>query len=146
MAKQTYWLDGRQIDEDEAFDAQSVMRDGVSMRVKTMMRDGVEVAKGIMMCDEPVPLGDHVVTDSEGRMLVDAYGSPLSPKYGRKGYTFVDTSNRERKIDDTHPDMRKAALSNAWKGGAEPGDVIIVDGRTLVGAGYTRHTTRVCAR
>ena len=63
MANHTYWFDGRQIDEDEAFDERGVLHDGVTTRVKTMMRDGVEVAEGIMMYDEPVPLGYQLVTD-----------------------------------------------------------------------------------
>ena len=139
MAKQknTYWFDGRQISEEEAFDARGVLRDGVTTRVKTMMRDGIEVAEGLMMHDTPVPLGDHVVTDSKGRTLVDAYGSPLSPKYGRKGYTFVDTNNRERKIDDSHPDVQKAYISNNWKNGVEPGDVVNINGRPMIGLHYT---------
>ena len=145
MAKQkdTYWFDGRQISEDEAFDENGIMRDGVGTRVRTMMRDGIEVAEGIMMHDTPVPLGYQLVTDGEGRTLTDAFGTPLSPHHGRKGYTFVDNSNCKRPIDDSHPDVQKAYLSNAWKGGHfELGDQVVVEGRPMVGTHYT-HATHV---
>ena len=135
--KQTYWFEGRQISEEEAFDSRGILRDGVSTQIPTMWRDGVEVTQGIQMYDTPVPLGDLVVTDSEGRTLVDAFGQPLSPKFGRMGYAFVDNSNRERPVDDSHPGVQKAYISSAWKNGVEPGDVVNINGRPMVGTQFT---------
>ena len=139
MAKHTYWRDGRQIDELEAFDSNGVMRDGVGMRVGTMMRDGVEVAEGIMMFDRPVPLGDPVVTDSGGRALVDAFGSPISTHYGRKGYTFIDA---DRSVREENYQLRKAQLSAAWKGGLELGDNVDIGGRHMRVAGNNHEGTK----
>ena len=142
MAKQTYWLDGRQIDEDEAFDSNGVMRDGVGMRVATMMRDGVEVAEGIMMYDRPVPLGDstdNFLTDGEGRALVDAFGSPLSPHYDRRGYTFIDA---DRSVREQNHQLRKAELSAAWKGGLKLNDEVIIDGERMRVAGNNRENNK----
>ena len=114
MAKANYFtLDGDPLTEDEATNPDGTLRSGVRMHVPMFMRDG------------------------NGRTLVDAYGEPLPPKFGRRGYAFVDNSNRERPIDDSHPDVQKAYISSYWKGGLEPGDFITVDGRTLVGDGYT---------
>ena len=142
MAKQTYWFDGRQIPEDDAFDSNGVMRDGVGMRVGTMMRDGVEVAEGIMMYDEPVPLGDSTddfLTDSEGRALVDAFGAPLSTHYGRKGYAFMDA---DRSVREQNYQLRKAQLSSAWRGGLTLGDEVIIDGERMRVAGNNRENNK----
>ena len=133
--KNTYWFDGRQIDESEAFDSNGVMRDGVGLRVGTMMRDGVEVAEGIMMFDQPVPLGYQVVTDSNGRTLVDAFNEPLSPHYGRKGYTFIDA---DRSIREQNHQLRKAELSARCKGGLQLGDEVIIDGERMKVCGNSR--------
>ena len=135
--KQTYWRDNRQLTEEEAFDERGVLRDGVCARVKTMMRDGKEIAENIMMYDNPVPLGYQLVTDGEGRTLVDAMGTPLDPTYSRRGYVFTDNTNRERPIDESHPDVQKAYISNNWKNGVEPGDVVTINGRQMIGTHYT---------
>ena len=141
--KHAYWFDGRQIDELEAFDENGVMRDGVGMRVGTMMRDGVEFAENIMMFDHPVPLGDHVVndflTDSEGRALVDAFGSPLSTHYGRKGYAFMDA---DRSVREQSYQLRKAKLSNAWRGGLQLGDNVDIGGQRMRMVGNSREGDR----
>ena len=113
MARKHYYIDNEEIAEEDAFDENGIIRDGVTTRFPMFM------------------------TDSEGRTLVDAMGAPLDPSYTRRGYVFADNSNRERPIDDNHPDVQKAYLSNAWKGGVKPGDVVTIDGRTLVGARYT---------
>ena len=119
------------------------MRDGVGMRVGTMMRDGVEVAENIMMFDHPVPLGDHVVndflTDSEGRALVDAFGSPLSTHYGRKGYAFMDA---DRSVREQSYQLRKAKLSNAWRGGLQLGDNVDIGGQRMRMVGNSREGDR----
>ena len=113
MAKQTYWFDGRQISEDEALENE-VVRDGVATRFSTFM------------------------TDSAGNVLTDAFNQPLDPTYNRRGYVFSDNTNRSPLCDDDHRDVRKFALSNAWKGGHfEPGDAMIYEGKVMVGTKYT---------
>ena len=139
MAKQTYWFDGRQISEEDAFDENGVMRDGVGMRVGTMMRDGIEVAEGIMMFDRPVPLGDLVVTDSEGRMLVDAFGEPINPRWNRRGFVYMDA---DRSIREENCQLRKAELSARWKGGLQLGDEVIIDGERMRVSGSNREGTK----
>ena len=110
MAKRYYYtLDGDPLTEDEAIDENGIIRDGVTTRFPLFM------------------------TDSDGRTLTDAFNQPLDPTYSRRGYVFTDNNNRERVVDDSHPDVQKAYLSNAWKGGVKPGDVVTIDGRTLVG-------------
>ena len=116
MPKARYYRlnDGVELTEDEALDEQGCMRSGVRMHVSAYM------------------------TDFNNRMLVDAFGEPLSPKYGRKGYAFVDNSNRLPPSDDDHRDVRKFALSNAWKGGHfEPGDAFVYEGTPMVATHYT---------
>ena len=113
MPKQTYWLDGRQISEDEALE-NGVMKDGVGMRFSTFM------------------------TDSNGHTLTGTFNKPLDPTYNRRGYVFTDNTNRSPPCDDDHPDVRKFALSRAWQGGHfEPGDAFVYEGTPMVA---TKHT------
>ena len=114
MARKHYYIDNEEIGEADAFDENGVMRDGVTTRFPMFM------------------------TDSAGNVLTDAFNEPLGPRWTCRGYVFSDNSNRPPPSDDDHPDVRKFALSNAWKGGHfEPGDAMIYEGKVMVGTKYT---------
>ena len=66
MARKHYYIDNEEIAEEDAFDENGIIRDGVTTRFPIFM------------------------TDSEGRTLVDAMGAPLDPSYTRRG-TFLPT-------------------------------------------------------
>ena len=115
-AKKAYYYDiatGDPIDEEDALEDSGIMRDGVALKVPMFMRD------------------------SAGNVLTDAMGEPLDPRWNCRGFVFVDNSNRERVIDDLHPDVQKAYISSAWKGGVKPGDVVNINGRQMIGTHFT---------
>ena len=113
MARRHYYLDNEEIAEADAFDENGIIRDGVTTRFPIFM------------------------TDSSGNVLTDAMGAPLDPSYTRRGYVFTDNINRERPIDNSHPDVQKAYIGNAWKNGVEPGDVVNINGRQMIGTHFT---------
>ena len=117
MANKTYWFDGEQIDEEDAFGENGIIRDGVHVRVPMMMRD------------------------SAGRTLVDAFGTPLSPNYGRRGYAFVDADNSQRCRE--HYDYQKEELSARWKGGLSNGDPVRIADRNLEVIGHNPENGKV---
>ena len=96
-------------------DDDTVLRDGEYVRVPLMMRDG----------DDD---GDNFLTDSDGRVLTDAFGEPLFTKYNRRGFVYIDA---DRSVREENYQLRKAELSNAWKGGLQDGDHVDIDGRNM---------------
>ena len=105
-------------------DDDDILQDGQSVRVPLMMRDGAD--------DD----AHSFLTDGQGHMLTDAFGAPLSPHYGRKGYAFVD--GRDNTIREQNRDLRKAELSVAWRGGLALGDEVTLGGQRMQVAGNSR--------
>ena len=88
-----------EIDDDDDFDENGLLKDGKSARVRLEMRD------------------------SAGYLLVDASGRPLPAEGRTAGYVFAD-ANAERRVQDY--DFQKAELSSRWKGGLEAGDHLTI--------------------
>ena len=108
--------DGKQIDEEDAYDESGMIKDGVRMHVP------------LMMCD------------SNGHMLVDALGEPLPSNGGRvAGYVFRDTDNTVR---EENYQLSKAQLSAAWRGGLRLGDEVMIGDQRMRVSGNNRDNNR----
>ena len=109
-AKRTYYLDGREIDEADAFDDNGVIRDGV-----TMLHSGVSQ--------------EMVAGHTLDRRLQAADRCPRWPPLGGGG----------------DHELRRRQLAEAWRGGLQAGDEVVVDGERFEVLGYNAEDRMVDA-
>ena len=97
----SYFRNGREIDESEAFDRIGCLRDGCSVMVRMQMRDG-------RMTD----LQRAVAADAANRRpLVDAFGQPAGH---RPGYAFTNDAASRRARAKAYADY-DAEIERAWQ-------------------------------
>ena len=73
-AQRTYYKDGREIPEEEALNAEGIVKDGVTIHCPVFLQDG------------------------SGNFLVDGLGQPLPAQGRRSGFVFAADTRAERRL------------------------------------------------
>ena len=123
-------------DDEEAYDADGILKDGQVARIRMIMRDGATVSEGIARDL------DEYDKRARGRMLVDAMGEPISGPNRRPGFVYAtDADSGARRALDR--DYAKAELSSRWKGGLSDGDQFTLGTRGMEVTGRNPETGKV---